>query len=253
MTILQALILGIIQGITEWLPISSTGHTVLVQSLSGISPPIGFNVILHNASLVVILIVFWRDIQKLAGGVFRKENESLKLLLYLAIATIPIGVTGLVFHDFFESVFNNTRTIGYSLIITSVLIFLSRYPKQKEKQLTLKSIILIGIAQVIALFPGISRSGTTISAGMMQGIKKDEAAKFSFLMFIPAIVGATILELKDISEVTLYIYPLIVASVATVITGFFSAKLLLIIIRKNRFSNFGWYCMGVGLLVVIVF
>ncbi len=250
-SIIEAVILGIIQGITEWLPISSSGHLVLFQHLFNITQPIIFDIILHLGSLLVILIVFRKEILRLIKGIVRLEKSSLKFLLYLVLASIPIALVGLLLNDFIKSIFDNIKTVGFSLLFTSFLLFMSKYPKIKNKNLNLKNTLIIGLAQSLAILPGVSRSGTTISTGMIQGIRTKKVAVFSFLLFIPAILGATILELKNISQIT-DIPSLIISLLITIITGFITLKLLLKIIRKNKFRLFGWYCLALGLIILFI-
>ena len=250
-SILQAIILGIVQGITEWLPVSSSGHLVLFQHLFGLAPPVLFDVILHIGSLVVIFIVFWKDIKELVIGVFKRDKKYLKYLLWLIIASIPIALVGFFLNDFIKSIFNNLSTVGFSLLLTAVLLFASKYPKAKNQKLKLCNTFVVGLAQALAILPGVSRSGSTISVGLMTGMKKREIATFSFLLFIPAILGATLLEIKNVSEIT-NVSALIVGTIVAIIAGVLSLRLLLKIIDKNKFSYFGWYCLALGLVVLII-
>jgi len=226
-TAIQAIILGIIQGITEWLPISSSGHLVIFQHFFNIAPPVIFDITLHMGSLIVIFIVFWKDIITLTKGVLRKEKTHLKFLTYLIIASIPIAIVGFFLNSYIKAIFNDLRTVGLSLLFTSLMLFLSK--KAKANKLTLKNTYIIGMFQAIAILPGVSRSGMTISAGLIQGIKKQEVIKFSFLLFIPAIIGAALFELKNIGEIT-NMTPMIIGTLAAIITGFLSLKILLKII-----------------------
>ena len=191
MNILEAIILGVVQGITEWLPISSSGHLVIFQELFGLQQPVIFDLFLHLGSLLVIFAVFFKDILKLFHGFFRWEKFYVKYTLWLIVASVPIGCIGYFFNDAVKSAFGSLTVVGFSLIFTSIILFLSKYPLKKEKKLNWKSIIFIGLAQALAILPGVSRSGMTISSGLIQSVKREEAVRFSFLLFIPAIVGAT--------------------------------------------------------------
>ena len=250
-SMIEAIILGIVQGITEWLPVSSSGHLVLFQHFFGLAPPVSFDIMLHLGSLIVVLTVFWKDILKLAKGVLKREKASLKMLAYLAIASIPIALVGFFLNDLIKSIFNSLLTVGLSLLFTAVLLFISRYPKKKNKKLGIKNTFLIGIAQAIAILPGVSRSGSTISTGLVLGIKKEDVARFSFLMFIPAILGASLLEIKDVVLVT-DLPAAVVGTITAMVVGFFSLKLLLNLINKNKFSNFAWYCLVLGIITLIL-
>ncbi|MBI2498820.1 undecaprenyl-diphosphate phosphatase [Candidatus Woesearchaeota archaeon] len=252
MRIIEAIILGIVQGITEWLPISSSGHLVLLQNLFKIEQPVIFDLILHLGSLLVVLIVFREDIKKLVIGVFRKEKEYINLLFKIIIATIPIALVGFLLKEFIEKIFNDLRVVGFSFLFTSILLFLSKYPKVKDKELNYKNSFIIGLVQVLALLPGLSRSGSTISAGLMQGVKNEEIAKFSFLLFIPAILGATSLEIKNVNLID-GIFPLVIGVLTVVIVGFISLKLLLYIVKNSKIYLFGYYCLFLGLITLGIY
>jgi len=251
-SILQAIILGIVQGITEWLPISSSGHLVLFQKLFGLAPPVLFDIVLHLGSLVVIFIIFWKDIIKILKGALKKEKRYLNYLLYLILASVPIALVGFFLNGFIKSIFYNIKIIGFSLLFTALLLYLSKYPKKKNKKLNIKNTFIIGIAQALAILPGISRSGSTISVGLIQGAKKQETARFSFLLFIPAIIGATIMEISTINQITNNFPALIIGTITAIITGILSLKLLLFIIKKNKFYYFSIYCLILGLIILFV-
>jgi undecaprenyl-diphosphatase len=251
MDVFQAIILGIIQGITEWLPISSSGHLVLAQQLFGLTQPLIFDVMLHLGSLLVIFIFFWKELKDLILGVLKFEKEKLKMLLLIIIATIPIALVGYLFGDFINAAFQSLIIVGFGLVFTSLLLFLSKYPKKKEGKLKWYNVLIIGVAQAVAILPGVSRSGSTISSGMMLGIKKEDIARFSFIIFIPAILGATLLEFGNLGAVE-NIAAMIIGTVVSAVVGFFSLKLLMNVIKKDRFSWFGVYCLVLGIIVVIL-
>lgn len=251
MDIFQAIILGIVQGITEWLPVSSSGHLVLFEHLFGLSQPLLFDIMLHVGSLFVVLYYFRKDIRELIFGLFDGDREKLRIVLMIIVATIPIALVGYFFQDFIESIFKDLRTVGFALLFTALLLFLSRYPKKKEGKLTYMKALGIGIFQAIAILPGVSRSGSTISSGMMFGVRKEEVARFSFLIFIPAILGALVLHIGDITAFTDPL-PVIVGTLVSAIVGYFSLKLLMNIIKKDKFSWFSVYCLLLGIVVLIV-
>ncbi len=251
MDIFQAIILGIVQGITEWLPVSSSGHLVLFEHLFGLSQPLLFDIMLHVGSLIVVLYYFRKDIRELIFGVFDGDREKFRIVLMIIIATIPIALVGYFFQDFIESIFKDLRTVGFALLFTSLLLFLSRYPKKKEGRMTYMNALGIGIFQAIAILPGVSRSGSTISSGMMLGVRKEEAARFSFLIFIPAILGAFVLHLGDITAFTDPL-PVIIGTLVSAIVGYFTLKLLMNIIKRDKFSWFSLYCLLLGIVVLVV-
>ncbi|MBN2142233.1 undecaprenyl-diphosphate phosphatase [Candidatus Woesearchaeota archaeon] len=253
MDFLQAVILGVIQGVTEWLPISSSGHLVLAEHFFNLQMPLIFDVVIQLASVLVVLAVFWKDILSLIKGVLKNDQHSWRMVFFLIIASTPIALFGLLFHDFIESVFKSLTTVGFSLLFTSILLFLSRYPRKKTKPINATAAIGIGLAQALAIFPGVSRSGSTISAGMMLGFKREEVARFSFLMFIPAMIGAAGFEIyKGALSQIADPWMVLLSSITAVAAGFFSLKLLLQIIRKDLFSYFSIYCALLGIITLIV-
>ncbi len=249
LSIFEAIVLGTVQGVTEWLPVSSSGHLVLAQHLFGLEQPVVYDIVLHLGSLLVVLAVFRKEIIELAAGALKREERALRYAAYLAVATVPIGLIGVFLNDLVKELFSDVRTVGFSLLFTALLLHLSQYPKEKTGKITLKSAVFIGIAQGIAILPGVSRSGATISAGLMQGVEREEAARFSFLMFIPAILGATLVEAGNITEIA---EPMALAAgtLASVLVGFASLKLLLGIVKEGTFSRFKWYCLALGLLIL---
>lgn len=251
MDIFQAIILGIVQGITEWLPISSSGHLVLFEHLFNLRQPLIFDIMLHIGSLFVILFFFRKDIIELINGVFNKEKSKINILIMMFIASIPIAFVGYFFNDFITSIFNDLRTVGFSLLFTALLIYLSKYPKKKNKKLSFSSAAIIGLFQAIAILPGVSRSGSTISSGMFLGIKREDAARFSFLIFIPAIMGATIFEFSNISAVD-NVSAMIIGTVVSAVVGYFSLKLLMNIIKNDKFKWFSVYCLILGIAVLMI-
>ena len=252
MDIFQAIILGIVQGITEWLPISSKSHLIIVQQLFGLIQPAIFDLMLHIGSLIVILFVFWKDIIKLIKGIFARDKNSIKYALFIIVASIPVAIIGLIFKTQIENSLSNMFILGFGFLFTALILLLSKYPVVSSKNFGIKlwHAIIIGIMQIAALFPGVSRSGTTISSGIIIGVKKVDAAKFSFLMFIPAILGATLLEFSSIGSIT-NIYALIIGMIIAMITGYITLKLLMNIIEKNKFWYFSIYCFVLGIIVLL--
>ncbi len=247
-TLIQAIILGIIQGITEWLPISSSGHLAIAEHLFGLDQPVVFDVMLHVGSLLVVLWVFREDLIDMISGIMHGERESLMLASKIFMATLPIAFVGMLFRDQIEALVS-MKTIGMALILTSFVLFLSVYPRNKDGEVTWGKAAIMGFAQAVAIFPGVSRSGMTISAGLMQGVDREKAARFSFLLFIPAILGATIVELPNLSQVD-NMTAMISGTIAAIVAGYFSLTLLLGIIKKGKFHHFGWYCLALGIIVL---
>jgi len=243
----NALFLGIVQGLTEWLPISSSGHLVLVQQILKMQVPLLFDVMLHFGTLIAVIVFFWEDILKILN--FKSEGKS--LIKYIIVGTIPIILIGLIFHDMIEAFFSNLFVVGISLIITGIILYLTK-KSEGRNQLKLFDSILIGIAQAFAIIPGISRSGATISTGLFRGIDKEKVFKFSFLLSIPAIIGANLLELimNPITETSTL--PLFVGVVTAAIMGYLALKILYKMLKKGKFYYFYFYCIILGLLVLIL-
>jgi len=251
MDLLQAIILALVQGLTEWLPISSSGHLVVAQRLMGLSVPVGFDVFLHLGTLVAVIVFFWRDIVNILRSLLTLDtrDSNFKLLVYIIIGTIPTAVIGLLFLQFFESLFSSGRAVGVGFLITGALLLSSKLRKG-EKNLGWLSSLIMGIFQGIAIAPGISRSGSTISAGLFSGINKDEVFRYSFLLSIPAILGATILEYKGLALSDLGLYAIIGVVVAAV-SGYVAIKIVRKVLLSERFYLFAIYCFLAGLLVLL--
>jgi undecaprenyl-diphosphatase len=251
MQILEALILGIVQGITEWLPVSSSGHLVIFQELFKIQASVFFDILLHLGTLLVILLVFWRDILKLLKALFTLNFKSKygRLVLFILIGSIPTGLIGYFFHDLFTGFFSNLLVVGIALILTGILLFFSKR-KLGNKELNYKNSFLIGVMQGIAIIPGISRSGATIGFGLLKGIDRKEVVRFSFLLFIPAVIGAAIFEGSKVGVSEGFLVSL-VGVLSAVVVGYFSLKILIKLIYRNKFHNFAYYCWVLGLLMII--
>ncbi len=208
-----AIILGIVQGLTEFLPVSSSGHLVIAQhyltDFSG--SPLPFDVLLHGGTLISLLIYFFKDIKAIVVSFikFRVEDgkENRQLGLMIIVGSIPAGVLGIVFMDFFESLFTNIKIVPFMLLVTAVLLFVGEKKgkvkvedENDTKEIGIKDALIIGAIQALAIIPGISRSGSTIAIGLLLGLKKESAARFSFLLSIPAVFGAFILNLKHLDS-----------------------------------------------------
>ncbi len=254
MTIFEAAILGIIQGLTEFLPISSSGHLVIGQKVLGISVAGNvFEIVVHLGTLVSVLIVFWADIWQLITSL--KSAPTQKYILTIVIGTIPAVVIGFLFRDVLSDAFENIKVVAVALMITGFILSITKFIKTKLKDISIGRGLLIGVAQGMAIIPGISRSGMTISLGIYLGIAPDKAAKFSFLLGIPAIVGAgllTGLDLTESSETRLAWSVLIVGFLSSLSVGWISLKWLLGLIKSGKFHWFGAYCIAIGLISWLV-
>jgi undecaprenyl-diphosphatase len=266
MNYIESLVLGIIQGLTEFLPVSSSGHLVIVQNLFKIaSESVAFEVVVHLGTLLSVLVVYFADILQMIrsffGAMFSgkikyayQQDAYFKLSLYVIVGTIPAVILGLCFNDFFESIFHNIKLVGITLLITALILFLTRFVREEDRKLGIWKAIIIGIGQAMAIFPGISRSGTTIATSLFLGINRKEAARFSFLLSIPAIAGAAVLELKDFFTAEIAINEigiLAIGFIAAFIVGYLAIRFLLKVIQTGKFSWFAPYCAFIGIIVLI--
>ncbi len=271
---LQALIMGLVQGLTEFLPVSSSGHLVLSKFILGaqLDTSALFEILLHVGTLVAVFIVFWKDVWSLIReGIFlirdlivcllRKKKLMLyperKMLLFIILASIPTAILGLLMEKFLEDLFlSSLIAVGFALLVTGTFLLLIRKLPQGHKKLPQmkgRDAFTIGIIQGIATIPGISRSGSTVAAGLFCGLDKEFAFRFSFLMSIPAILGAAVLKLTDVSGADLATNagPYLIGMIVAALTGYLCVKWLRNLIQKNQFHYFGYYCLVVGMLSVI--
>ena len=259
MTLLQAIFLGFIQGLSEFLPISSSGHLAIAQHYMTDfhQPGVLFDVLLHVGTMVAVIFYFRREIALLALSPFRRGEEAAvyrRLLLLLIAASVPTAIIGLTFKDFFEGLFENIIVVGSMLLVSGLLLFLAeRFRRQgrKEEALTLSDALVVGAVQGLAIIPGISRSGSTIATLLFKGVDGETAARFSFLMALPAVFGAALLSLRDLSAVPAGSLPLYLAGAGIAfITGLLSIHFLMAIIRRRRLFYFAIYCWLIGSLVL---
>jgi undecaprenyl-diphosphatase len=255
-----AIILGIVQGLTEFLPVSSSGHLALAQHLiPGFDVEevgVVFDLLLHVATLMAVLIYFRKRLLSLLGAVFDKSRtEERRLIFLLFISTLPIVAVGFLFKDQVEGVKNHPVVVSALLCVTGLVLFIPGWLKSRaDGDHSPRSAIIMGIGQAFALLPGISRSGTTIAAGMLAGVRPSLAAEFSFLLAIPAIGGAMVLKMKDLSSIpTDQLAPYAAGMVAAFITGLLAIYAVLAVVRRGKFAYFGFYCLAVGIGGLIYF
>lgn len=269
MSLLDAVLLGIIQGLTEFLPISSSGHLVLGQELLNIAhqSDIAFEVFVHFGTLLSVVFMFWKDIKLIVisffGGIIKpsaikhlyKNDDYFRLAIFIIIGCIPAGLVGVFFEKEIGLLFNDPKFVSVMLLITGLILFLTKFSNPKEgSSVSFASAIVIGIAQAIAILPGISRSGITISSAIYLGVSRENAAKFSFLLALPVIFGATILKANEVLQSPISNQELLVYFVGTVvaaISGYASIRVVLGLLKKKRFSWFSYYCFIVGILGIL--
>ena len=267
MTPFQAFILGIVQGITEFLPISSSGHLVLVPHLLGWHFPkdlaFVFDVLVQMGTLAAVILYFWSDLWRIATGwlqgLSRREpfdTAEARLGWYLILATLPTVIGGLLFKDAVEAAFASPRAVGYFLFGTAALLAVGERLGRRTRnlaQLNGVDALIIGLFQVLALFPGVSRSGSTMSGGLLRGLDRPTAARFSFLMSVPVMLGAGAMGVKDLLELpTLSAawMPVAVGFVSAALVGYLSIRWLLHYLGKHSFYAFALYCAAVGGLLL---
>jgi len=254
----EALILGIVQGLTEFLPVSSSGHLELGKAIFslGTEDDMTFAVVVHGATVLSIIVVFFNELRSLLVNTLSfKWNASSKYVVKLLISMIPVAFVGLFFKDFIEQFFTgNVIFVGSMLIVTSALLILTSFAKDKGREISFVDSFIIGIAQAIAVLPGISRSGATISTGLLLGNKKEEMARFSFLMALIPIIGINLLEIisGDISaDNPSSFFPLVVGFLAAFLTGLIACRWMIRIVKKGKLIYFGIYCLVIGIIAII--
>lgn len=258
---LEALILGIIQGLTEYLPVSSSGHLAIGQALFGMSDGednLTFTVAVHVATVLSTLVVLWSEVVWIFKGMFKCQmNEETRYVLNIIVSMIPVGIVGVFFKDYVEGVFGSGLLIvGFCLLITAALLTFSYYAKPRPKEkISLKDAFIIGLAQAVAVLPGVSRSGSTIATGLMLGNKKESLAQFSFLMVIPPILGEALLDIMKAAKgenVTgnIEMVPLAIGFIAAFVSGCLACKWMISVVKRGKLIYFGIYCAIVGALLI---
>ena len=255
MSFLEAILLGILQGATEFLPVSSSGHLALAQNLLGdfVQPGLVFDILLHVGTMVAVIGYFWRDLAGLLTSPWRRDETARvqrRMLLLIVLGSVPTAFIGLLFKDFFEGLFDQPLVVCLMLLVTGGLLVLAeryRAAGRKEETLTWKDALTVGTVQGLAIIPGISRSGSTIAALLLRGVDGETAARFSFLLALPAIFGAALLSARDIRQVPTDLLPAYLAGTgAAMLTGLLCIHLLLGVIRKRRLRWFAFYCWAIG-------
>jgi len=245
-SLIQAIVLSIVQGITEWFPISSSGHLALIQNFFGFQN-LSYDVYLHFASIIAVIVIFRKDIYKL----LKFDAESWEYIRLLITAMIPIFFIGILFRDLIVSMFSNLLFLGFFFFISGIIVYSTRFSEEKKSRIKWFDSFSIGLFQALAILPGISRSGMTISGGLFRNLKKEQAIRFSFLLAIPVMLIASLAEsINFISEVD---FPILLISFGvTFFISLFTIKMLLGIIKRGNFWKFGIYNMLLGILILII-
>ena len=264
---LEAIILGVVQGVTEFLPISSSGHLTIVPWLLGWEQSsLLFDTVLHWGTLVAIFVVFWQDFQAMISAAVRSlytrslSDPYARMAWLIVLASVPAAVLGLLFKDFFETLFASPRAAGFFLLVTAGLLYGSEQIKHLRKFRTLEELnipdaVVIGFAQALALAPGVSRSGSTIAAGLVRRLHREDAARFSFFLGTPVFFGAGLLQISeafagDSALLAAAAPALLVGFVVSAITGVLAIRFLLAYLRENNLYIFAGYCLILGLIVI---
>lgn len=258
---IQALILGLVQGLTEYLPVSSSGHLAIGSYLFGVDGEdnLAFTIMVHVATVLSTLVVLWKEIDWILKGLFKFQlNDETKYFINIVVSMIPVGIVGVFFKDKVEEVFGSGLLIvGIMLLLTAVLLTFSYYAKPRQREhITLRDAFIIGLAQACAVMPGLSRSGSTIATGLLLGNKKEKLAQFSFLMVIPPILGEALLDvLKGIKGEQAFgnidVLPLAVGFVAAFVSGCLACKWMISIVKRGKLIWFGLYCAVAGAATIV--
>ena len=260
---LQALLLGLVQGLTEFLPVSSSGHLAIGKALLGVEPSedLIFEVTVHAATVLATIVVFRKQIWQLLCGLFKfKYNDETDYIAKICLSMIPVLIVGVFFKDSVEAAFGSLLVVGIALLVTALLLVLSDYLSSKVKGvkdyrngISFWQAFVVGIGQALAVIPGLSRSGTTISTGLICGVKRESMAQFSFLMVLVPILGEMFLDVVggDFAASSVGVLPLLLGFAAAFVSGLFACKVMIALVRKAKLKWFGLYCAVVGLLVLI--
>ena len=254
--LIKAVLLGVIQGLTEWLPISSTGHLRLFEKMLGFEAPILFDVILHVGTLIVVLTFFRKEIWKMLTALMRLDlrTEHGLMIPSIIIGTIPTALIGAIFGRQIEETFQGAVPIAIAFVICGLMLYSAKTGKERTEKIGYSTAVIIGVAQGLAIIPGISRSGATIAAALLLGIKREQAFKFSFLLSIPTLLGAlsftVYTEFGELTASGLGLAEVLVGTVATMFVGYFALKLLWKILLERKFHLFALYCWLIGAALI---
>lgn len=267
MSWLQALILGLVQGLTEFLPVSSSGHLAIGRELLGVeaAEDLVFEVAVHSATVLATIVVFRKQIWKLLCGLFKfKYNDETDYILKICVSMIPVLIVGVFFKDYVEEMFSSLTVVGVSLLVTAVLLLLSDLVSKGRKAAAAEpdkyrngigwwQALVVGIGQACAVLPGLSRSGTTISTGLICGVKRDAVAQFSFLMVLVPILGEAFLDIVsgDAAASSVGALPLVIGFIAAFFSGLLACKIMIALVKKASLKWFALYCAAVGILVLV--
>ncbi len=270
MDLLQAILLGILQGITEFLPVSSSGHLALARALIGqnLAPGITFEIVVHFGSFCSIVVYYRKMIADIITNLYKAltpaslkegrfmKDESVRFSFFILLSMIPAMIVGFTLKDPIEQLFLNPFFVSIMLIVTGTILFSTRFVKNPEKEVDGIRALLMGVAQAMAIIPGISRSGSTISVGLFAGVNRNSVANFSFLMVLPVLAGAMILEVKEVAETGIQyaeVTALFAGFLASFLSGYLALSYLIKLLKREKFHYFAYYCWAVGIAGVFYF
>lgn len=254
----EAIILGLFQGLTEFLPVSSSGHLELGKYLFGIDAQSNFffSVVVHGATVLSTVLVLWKEIRDLIKGTLQfRMNDDTKYVLKIVVSMIPVAISGIFLNEIASEYFTgNMISLGIQFFITALFLFLTLFIKPKEKPIGYFDAFIVGLAQVFAILPAVSRSGATIATGMMLGVKKEEIARFSFLMVLVPVIGANFIELRsgEISTVGTPLSAIILGFITAFISGYFACKWMINLVKKGNLFWFGVYSVVIGIFSILL-
>lgn len=265
---MKIFILSIVQGLTEFLPVSSSGHLSILENIFSIKNQLTVCVFLHFGTLLALICFLYKDIFFILVSPFRRDKENLKLLGLLFIGSIPAGVSGFLLKNSIEQIFKTPVYTGFAFLVTGLILFFTKSSLCRQNlpdgsqagkmpvlpgAITFPKAFFIGIGQAIALIPGISRSGTTIAFGMYANIDGETATRFSFLLAIPAILGASLYELRNIQKIELVVSEIIIGILGAAISGYFALRVILKIVRKGKLAYFSYYLFLLGIITIFFY
>lgn len=256
--LIRIIILGLIQGVTEWLPISSSGHLRIAEKFMGLEPPLLFDITLHVGTLIVVLSFFRGDVKRIFLAFIHLDFKSAegRLILPLIFGLIPTAILGLILKIMIENLsLLNILTIAFALLICGVILYSVKFSREGYGEINIKKALIVGLAQGIAVVPGLSRSGLTLAAALIMGVKREEAFRFTFLLSIPTIIGAFIITLlmdfNALSSAEVTYFEVMAGTVVAMVAGYFSLKALWKIVKRQQLHFFAFYCWILGLLLII--
>ncbi|HJS82997.1 MAG TPA: undecaprenyl-diphosphate phosphatase [Nitrososphaera sp.] len=262
--ILQAIILGIIQGLTEWLPVSSSGHLALVQLVMNLQVPVFYDAVLHLGTLTGVFAIYRKDISNIVKSIFGRGKaegaypQGRRMLWFVVLGTIPTAAIGLAFRSFFEYSFYDPLSIGIGFIVTGVLLLITLFLKAGSKKLGPADAVLIGVGQGLSIFSSISRSGATVAAGMFRGVEREQLVRYSFLLSVPAILGAVLVDVISAGELeraklsSIGIESYIAGAAVSALVGYASIRALIRLVIRGKFYLFAFYCFAIGIATFLL-